>query len=126
MRPPAILGEREIIVIGSQAILGSFPEFRCLDPHGLVAKLLARRDCDRSFCAALLRAGLVDEATVLQRSTAPKQPKRSPIRTLPGHRLDSCGSLMRPAAVRGFPRSPTRSGWRGGGVLHLLNWPRWP
>ncbi len=141
----AILGEREIIVIGSQAILGSYPEFRlpaeatasieadlvplndpdetkstlvdgsigelspfhetfgiyahgvgestarlptgwrerlvplrnentggavgwCLDPHDLVvAKLLARRDHDRSFCAALLRAGLVDEAIVLQR-----------------------------------------------------------
>jgi hypothetical protein len=40
----------------------------CLEPHDLVvAKLLANRQKDRSFCRALLRQGIIDSQIVTQR-----------------------------------------------------------
>lgn len=42
----------------------------CLEPHDLViSKLVANRDKDRKFAAALLRAGLVSKVVLLERAT---------------------------------------------------------
>ncbi len=78
----SISGDPNILVVGSQAILGShaedeLPELawisiearaRCVEKHDLViSKLAALREKDKEFARALLDAGLVDVATLLER-----------------------------------------------------------
>jgi len=49
---------------------------RCLEPHDLVvAKLWANREKDREFAAALLRAGLINAAVLLERVDLVDQPE---------------------------------------------------
>lgn len=85
-----IVQQDSVIVIGSQAVLGSWDEGRlnantngrtgsCLEPHDLcAAKLLAGRAKDREFVSALLDAGLVDADVLAERlGRTVTEPERS-------------------------------------------------
>ncbi len=96
-----IVGEHEFVVVGSQAILGSYPDAPpsllrsqeaevpprvrsktnaialCLEPHDLVlAKLAANRERDWDFAKDALAAGLVaPEVLVARASDLPIDPE---------------------------------------------------
>lgn len=60
-----VLGENEVIVVGSQSILASIGEEDLPRPHDLVvAKLVAGRPHDLVFVRELVRAGIVDPEVV--------------------------------------------------------------
>ena len=90
----SIVGVSDLVVIGSQAILGAGWRGRlvpgvceaaepavvgwCLEPHDLwVSKAAAGREKDREFCVALAHAGLVDDQTCLARIAALDDPYRT-------------------------------------------------
>jgi hypothetical protein len=84
-----IAGDTEIVVVGSQAMLGRYPDAPpemlawearlvrvetpagvglCLEPHDLVlSKYVAGREKDRDYVRAAARHELVDRATLLTR-----------------------------------------------------------
>ena len=87
-----IIGHDAVVIVGSQAILGSFTEAGwCLDKEDLcVAKLCALREKDRNFVAALLDAGLV-------RTHRPSSPThaggRRCVRSAPGRQRPGAGAV---------------------------------
>lgn len=70
----AICGDRDLYVVGSQAILGARPDAHpdrglCLDPTDLaVSKLAAAREKDVAFVRVLLREGIVAPGTLSTRA----------------------------------------------------------
>lgn len=89
-----VTGDREIVVIGSQAILGQHPDAPrlvpiqnentrqatglCLEKHDLVlSKLAAGREKDYRFVADALREGIVESETLEERlESMPLSPQR--------------------------------------------------
>ena len=67
-----ITGDPNILVIGSQSILGKFSHVgaskaMCLDPHDLVlSKLVANREKDIEFAEAVIAARLVELGRLIE------------------------------------------------------------
>lgn len=69
----AITNQYEIVVVGSQSLLGAVPEpsallVESMEPHDLAAsKLAAGRDKDWAFVAEMVSSRVVEQSTLLQR-----------------------------------------------------------
>ena len=85
----AITGAHELVVIGSQSILGKHPQ----SPHDLaISKLVAGREKDLAFIAAMIVHRLADPSVLQQRLDAT---------SLTNALRDACEARLKQALAKG-------------------------